>query len=473
MSTYLQLLKLIFWMHPLQRCASVVGLGVLMGLGAVVFAGTRLGENMAALGGVAGFVLPALMGGAFWRALSAPHIVGLAPSGRVRLLLAAAGVAATIALVLVVWQFLFDLGVPPPWRTSPAIYRQLLVGAFASATWWGLASFIASRSPLAMLLVVMSIIGARIVLWGIPGIPTLPQLWREPWAISLPLALWIGFGIWYLRARRIRAPGWLLPGGQSFFAAVAVTDAGNSAFSRRATIERLLLGGTSVPRLLVQWLLVGGLMLVILLVLGRQGEQESRSVAHMGFAALILLPIIVAALAAAVMRRVRTLWLPSGYSRGELFAHTEAVLMKLTVGLWLVFAAFLLVLWYTQPWRPGLNLIEALLVLLLPALLLATHTLMRPHRWDYYWNWPIVLLLCVFNTWQLLITWDPVSWYNMGSMSFRLSSIVTLSDPLNGVEPRPWVWSGLAGVATIWIHLMARRRWQVNDLPRAATSPAS
>ena len=155
MSTYLQLLKLAFWMHPLQRWASAVGIGVLMGLGAVVLAGTRPGQNMAALGTVVGFVIPALMGGAFWRALSAPRMVGLAPTGRARLLLAAAGVAASIAVVLVVWQFLFDLGVPPQWRTSPAIYRQLLVGVFATATWWGLASFgrpscrflRASRSP--------------------------------------------------------------------------------------------------------------------------------------------------------------------------------------------------------------------------------------------------------------------------------------------------------------------------------------
>jgi hypothetical protein len=474
MSTYLQLLKLTFWMLPAQRLATVLGLGVMMFLGAAVLGGTGHGYSLAAFGSLATFGMPALIGGALWRALSTPRTVQLAPAGRMRLLLAAVGIVASIALIWVAWQALFDLGLPPQWRTDLAGFRQLFVGVFAAATWWGLASFIVSRSPLAMLLVLVFTFGSA-WLWDryASTMLLLPQLWRQPWSVALPLTLWAVFGAWYLRARRIRPPGWLLPGSQSVIAAVAMAETANTGLSRRVALERLLLGGTSVLRLLTQWLLVGGLLLVILLLLARQGEQESRSVAHMAFAALILCPVIVAGLAAGVVRRARALWLPSGFSRGELFSHTEAVLLKLTITLWVLFAAFLLVLWYTQPWRPGLNLIEALLVLLLPSLLLATHALTRPHGRDFYWTWPIMLLLCVFNVWQLLITWDPAGWFNMGSPWFQLSSIVTLSDPLNGVEPRPWVWSVLAGVATIGFHLMAQRRWQVLDLPRSLTSPAS
>jgi hypothetical protein len=407
-----------------------------------------------------------------WRALSAPRAVQLAPAGRLRLLFAAAGVAATIALVWIARQALLDLSLPPPWRMDLGGYRQLFVGIFAAATAWGLASFIASRSPLAMLLVLVFMFSSA-WLWEryLPGV--LPALWGHPWSIALPSMVWVAFGVWYLRARRIRPPGWLLPGSQSVIAAVAMAETANSGLSRRVALERLLLSGTSVPRLLAQWSLVGGMLLVILLLLGRQGEQESRSVAHMSFAALILCPVIVAALAAGVMRRARALWLPSGLSRGELLARTEAVLVKLTVGLWLLFGAFLLVLWSTQPWRPGLNLMEAMLVLLLPSLLLVTHALTRPHGFDYCWSWPIVLALCLFNCWQLLITWDPQDWFDAGAMSYLLSSIVTLSDPLIGVEPRPWVWSVLAGVAIIGFHLLARRRWLAEDLPRVTAEAAT
>ena len=45
-----------------------------------------------------------------------------------------------------------------------------------------------------------------------------------------------------------------------------------------------------------------------------------------------------------------------------------------------MFAVFLLVLWYTQPWRPALTLWEAVLVMVLPSLLLGdacTHAAAR------------------------------------------------------------------------------------------------
>jgi hypothetical protein len=472
MSTWLRLLKLTFWMWPLQRVATVLGLGVLMFPGAALLGGTSYGYDWLAFGSLAAFGMPALFGGAFWRALSAPRSVQLAPAGRVRLLLAAAGIVATIALIWLAWQWLFDLGVEPRFRTDLVGYRGLFVGVIAAATWWGLASFIASRSPLAMLLVLIFTFTSA-WLWDRYATGVLPQLWRQPWSIALPLLLWAAFGTWYLRTRRIRPPGWLLPGSQSVIAAVAMAETVGSGLSRRVALERLLLGGSSVLRLLAQWLLVGGMLLAILLLLARQGEQESRSVAHMSFAALILCPVIVAALAAGVIDRARGLWLPSGLSRTELLAHTETVLLKLTVGLWLLFAGFLALLWYTQPWRPGLTLVDAMLVLLLPSLLLATHALTRPHGFDYYWSWPIVLLLCLFNCWQLLITWNPQDWFDAGATSYMLSSIVTLSDPLIGVEPHPWVWSALAGVATIGFHLMARHRWLAEDLPRVPAQAAS
>ncbi len=64
------------------------------------------------------------------------------------------------------------------------------------------------------------------------------------------------FAIWFLLARRVRPPGWLLPGGQSVLAAVALAESSNGVFGGSEALERLLMGGSSVSRLLIQWLLV-------------------------------------------------------------------------------------------------------------------------------------------------------------------------------------------------------------------------
>lgn len=443
MSTYLHLIKLAFWMLPMQRWLTVLGLGAMMGLGVLLFPGTQLALNLSALGGVSAFAILLFLGGAFWRALSAQRVVRLAPHGRRRMLLAVAGIAATIALAWLAWQALFDLGLPPRWRTSAAIHRQLLVGVFAAATWWGMASFIASRSPLAILCVLASVIATRVIFWYIPGIPTLPQIWRQPWAIALPLLLWALFGAWYLRARRINPPGWLLPGGQSVFGAVAMTDAARTNLPRRAALERLLLGGTSVMRLLLQWSLVAGVLLLVLNLIGRTSEGDARSVAHVSFAALILCPVVVAALAASLVRRARALWLPSGFSRGELFGYIESTLLKLMLGMALVFSVFLLLLWYSQPWHPATTLPLMLSGLFIATLLIAGFVGARPGFWQ-----GLVLIAVLTPIW--------------------LRAFIA---PLFNLTPVGTWWALAAGlVAIVALRELARRRWLKEDLPRPSAA---
>ena len=220
------------------------------------------------------------------------------------------------------WRALFDLGLPPPWRTGGVGYRALFIGVFAAATWWGMASFIASRSPLGMLLVLVFTI-ASTLLWDRFGPDPLPQLWRQTWSIALPCALWMLFAIWYLRARRIRPPGWLLPGGQSVFAAVAMAENTNAGLSRRAALERLLLGGTSVLRLLVQWLLVGGVLLVVLMLSGALGRAGRPKRGARGLRGADPVSGHRGRAVGGSRAPRAALWLPSGFSRAELFAYTE------------------------------------------------------------------------------------------------------------------------------------------------------
>jgi hypothetical protein len=124
-------------------------------------------------------------------------------------------------------------------------------------------------------------------------------------------------------------------------------------------------------------------------------------------------------------------------------------LLKLGLGMAAVFALLLVVLWYTQPWRPSLTWWEAALVMVLPSLLLVTHSLARPGGRDYYWSWPLLLLMCWLIAWKPLTSSDP--WYWFG--------------------PHGWLGFALAGVATILFHKVARRRWLADDLPRLSATP--
>jgi hypothetical protein len=470
MSTFLKMLRLAFWVLPMQRWCTVLG-GILMVTGIAPWLlrdfveDPYLGRALdrMAFGQLLVLGIPALLGGAVWRALSAPRRIGLAPHGRARLLFAAFGVAVLIAALLVASYVLFDLNTPALFRMGPnapiAVWPQpirvsfsnygvMFVGAFATATWWAIASFIASRSPLAMLIVVVACIGS-IGLLDKLGIDGPRAVWIRPWGAALPLSIWFAFGLWYVRARRIAPPGWLLPGGQSVIANAATPDAGVAVLPHQAAMERLLLGGASVPRMLLQWLCAGALLLFLLMLMAWRSEGDAMIVAHVAFAALIACPAIVAVQSVAIVQRARALWLPSGYSRSELFAFTERTLLKFALGMALVFSAFLLLLWYTQPWRPSLTLVEALLVMLLPSLQLATHAMTASRGWDFYWRWPLVMLLCWFIAWKPLTSTDPVSW----------------------VGPRGWLWFLLAGVATFSFHVLARRRWLRGDLPRLMASP--
>jgi hypothetical protein len=472
MSTWLASLRALFWTLPLQRWCTVVGaLMMVIGLaplllrqfvgdGYLVLSSARLW--WLTMGQLVLFGIPMLLGGAMWRALSAPRRIGLAPYGRLRLLSAAFGIAVMAAVFLIGSYMLLILSmwsatrlpggevvVKMPSLTLGSLRFHMVnpVSAFATATWWAIASFIASRSPLATLLVVLAAIGGYFALDKL-GFDNTSQLWMRPWSIALPLALWAMFGAWYLRTRRIAPPGWLLPGGQSVLASVALPESSATSLARHAALERLLLGGASVSRILVQWLIVGGMLLFLLTVIAWQDEGQRVIAAHMAFAALIACPAIVAVQSMAIVQRARSLWLASGCTRSELFAFTERTVLKFALGMSMLFASFMLLLWFTQPWRPTLTLVEVALVVVLPSLQLATHSLTASRGGDFYWRWPVVILLCWFIAWKPLTATDPVSW----------------------IGPRGWLWYVLAAIATASFHLLARRRWLGGDFPRVAAA---
>ncbi len=450
MNTYLRLLWVCFWMLPAQRLCTMLGGGVFVLLTVV--------EPMPGIRGVFGRLFTGVtiasvplffLGGAFWRALSAPRAVTLAPHGRAKLLAAVLSIAMTFLLLWVacIGFSPFDYRLRYGYRLMD--YWSQFVPAFAMATWWAVATFIASRSPLAGLCVLLLTICSVYVL-QLFGIENTAQLWRHSWGVSAPVALWFAFGSWYLRTRRIRPPGWLLPGGASPLTAVAAPGTARQiGFTAPAALEHLLLGGAGVWRVVLQWLLASSTLLAVLMVLGRRDPTSAIFAAHAAFAALIICPAVVAAQSLAMVRRARALWLLSGYSRQQLFSFTERTVFKFAAAMALVFAGFLLVLWYTQPWRPAVTLPQALCVVVVPLLLVAGQALSRPHGWDSYWRWPAMALVCWFLTWIPLTATNPVTW--AGS--------------------RGWVWIAVTLGIAIALRTLAQLRWLEEDLPRAAAAP--
>lgn len=443
MKTWLQALYLAFWMQPVQRVCTVLGAGVFAGLFGTLLMPTRTAASFTQWGYMIALAPVFLFGGAFWRAFSAQRAVLLAPRGRLRLLLAMAGVVAAIPVATLAFLFLHSVGMPraPGWQEAAPFLFQT-VATFAFGVWWALGTFIISRSPLVALLVLLALILEQYLFWQF-DFPW-RSVWALPWSVLLPFGLLAAFAAWYLRARRIAPPGWLLPGARSVLATVALPDRGAAVVSKGAAMERMLLGGSGMPGMMAQWLLIGGALDGALLLSATAGENEAITVAKLVFAALFLCPFVVAAQSRAIVGRVRALWLSSGYSRAELFACVERLLLKFSLGMALAFALNFLVLWWTQPWRPAMTMVQGLCAIGAAALLASSQLLSRPVGWALYVQIAVVVTV-----------------------------LLKVLRVLPGDAPGSWWWFAVALMLVTALRTMARRRWLTADLPRPTSSPAS
>ncbi len=101
MSTFLQMLRLAFWLNPLQRVLTCIGIAlVVVEVLYTLFHGLAFLSSSASTRGLHVSAASLLMGGVYWRIVSAPRIVRLAPHGRARLLAGVLGVVLVVALLL-------------------------------------------------------------------------------------------------------------------------------------------------------------------------------------------------------------------------------------------------------------------------------------------------------------------------------------------------------------------------------------
>lgn len=450
MSTFWQVLRLAFWINPLQRVLTCLGVvivvtGLLLAL-PFPLPGSTL--PLPFLGVLFISTASVLVGGVYLRLVSAPRIVRLAPHGRQRLLFSVIGLILLIALLWVSQYWLFFLRWVDP-KFHPSFVSQLagMAGSavVTSAALVGL--FIASRSPFAALLVVVVLFSPGLAAkYFDADLRLLGGLRGELGTLAL---IWIPFGVWFLKVRRISAPHWLAGDGQDVLATTLISTTGPK--SQREALERLLLGGTTVVRFGLQWLLVLALLLGMQWMLARVGDPSDPALVHrVMIASLCIVPIVTTVVSFAAIRRSRALWLLVTSSRVEFFACIDRILMRLNGVMVLVHALWLAVLWFAFSWPPG-PFLEQLhsaqlnwMLLWVPGFFVVSAQLARLPKWPV----AIVVLAALYFLWPLSAA---------GSLGYLATMLLLI----------------VAIIATFALRVLARRRWREGDFPRVVTSAAS
>jgi hypothetical protein len=441
-----QVLKLCFWALPVQRVCTVAGITLVAVNGLVIAPSNQSGRVLEL--GLYGFsitFLPVLMiCGPLWRAFASQRSVALAPHGRAKLLAAAILMAALTGIAMAAFYFLMFLWLPSRLHMTWGGCWQLFASTFVFASWWAMASFFAARSSLAMFTVLLVLLGSgyAAVLLDLP----LPGELSPGGGVSVMLLCWSLFAAWYLRVRRIAPLAWTSRRADDQ-ALVTQADTGGigTDVSRPAALERLLLGGRSTGRIIVQWLLALALLQGMLLGIRVVVDAAPQQVAPVQFLALLLVLPAMGAISLLVASRLRPLWLASGSTRAGLFALAENRLLALATGLAVVCAVAFLLLWFALPARPDVSLAFGLCSLLGAMLLPAYAALMQGGGGAAAAS--IVTVIALMQTYMKVF--------------------------VNGEPATSWWWLAPLPVATIALRELARRRWLSADMPRAATAPAS
>ncbi len=458
MSTFWQVLRIAFWVNPLQRVLTCIG-AVIMVVGLILATPFGLPGSTLPLPFLGVFFISAasvLVGGVYLRLVSAPRIVRLAPRGRPRLLFSAIGLIMLIALLWMSQYWLFFLRWVDP-KFYPSLASQLVgIADSAAVTSTALVGlFIASRSPFAALLVIF-------VLFT-PGLAAklldvdLRQLNGLRGSLSTLALIWIPFSVWYLNVRRISAPGWLARDDQDVLATTLISA--TRPKSRQEALERLLLGGTTVVRFGIQWFLVLALLLGMQWALSRVGDpSEPVLVIRVMLASLCIVPIVTTVVGFAVIRRSRAIWLLSDSSRDESFRRIDRTLIRLNLVMALVCGCWLVVLWLAQQNQPDPSqflMTEAYfqLLALWVAGLFAISTQLA--GWP---KWPVAVLAATVLFYAWWVTNEPADRVGLNDATQVMAAVGLVI--------------GLT-MATVALRWLAQRRWCNGDLPRSFTSVAS
>jgi len=383
MRTFLQLLGVAYWMLPIQRVLTVLGAGVIV---VALFASESFSMRynlpgsslpMVFLGAALMLFTPLVAGGALFRIVSTPRAIQMLPHARLRLLTGMFGVAVSGTLLWILAYWAAFQRAPLQFRPDAEQYLMMYVLTLSFATQASIGIFVASRGPLAALIV----IGA----WQLPGIvmrlagvEDLPRQLTGPGGLLIALVTWVIFGAWYLRAARIQASGWTRAQVRHGAAGVAPIDT-NSPATREQAMQRWVLGGSTPLRITLLWMagvaVLVGVQLLLPVLLGLNSPR--RAVAVMIFSTMAVSFVVTGSIGWSIALRSRALWLTGGRTRRELHAWCERVMVRVLLATGVPFMLLGAALWWGLPQRPALPGVYLLLALLAPALTAAWIGLMQ------------------------------------------------------------------------------------------------
>jgi hypothetical protein len=376
MSTFVQLLRLSFWMLPLQRWLTLLGAVVL--LGGLLFhppvnaPGSTLPITFLGVGMMA--LVPMFAGGVFLRMLSTSRALLLRPHARGRLLAGAVGI---LLLVSSVWIFAYWAAfqqVPAKFRPALEEYSLMLAMTLSFGTLCAVALFIASRSPVWTLLIIL-IWQAPGLLLHVLGVEDASRLLGGPVSFAMSLLLWLAFGTWYLRARRIHASAW----GHRQEAAPAIATASvRQPATREQAMSRWLLANQSAPQLGLYCLLAALAVLGIQWIFAR--EVEAQTLHAIMFGTLAIVAVVTGAVGRAMAARSRALWLPAGRTRLQLYGWIERQSLLVTLAIGVAVGLVATLAWWLSSPRPAMPLAYLLPALLVPGLCSVWLGIMQQHR---------------------------------------------------------------------------------------------
>lgn len=376
MRTFLQMLRIGFWMLPLQRGLTVIGAVVLIcgqmfrpsfGMPGPTLPITLLGWSLMV-------VVPLLAGGAFLRMLSASRALLLRPHARGRLL---AGTAGVLLLATAGWMFCYWMAllpVPAKYRPGSGQYMLMFVMALSFGTQCAISLFIASRSPPWTL--------GILLIWQLPGlllhafgVDDAARLLGGPVSLLMALAAWIAFGIWYLTAPRVHASSW---GSRADSAGAAPAARIAPPASREQAMARWVLGGGTPLGAGLLCLCAALVVLAIQWLFAR--DSGIPSLHALMFGTLSITAVVSGAVSRAMAAHARGLWLSAGRSRLELHAWMERQMLRTALA---IIGATVLagatVWWLVTP-RPALPLVYLLGAVVVPGLCAGWLGLMQQHR---------------------------------------------------------------------------------------------
>ncbi|MGH8142742.1 MAG: hypothetical protein ACREU2_09525 [Steroidobacteraceae bacterium] len=332
----------------------------LLGIGVALLVVAHLGHTLGDLPGLAvgmglalGLTLvlvPATLAtGVMLRGISAPQALRLVPYARLQVLLGVLLAMVVLAAFLSINVALLRLELPPAHVLSPLAAFTFTLAAQTAVT---LLLFLLGKLEFSGWIVLMVLSWPQL-LGRLPVVSgAIHRIGVLRIAALLLMAAWTAFSTWYLRARRISPPAW--GGFQAWGPGLRKGHGERIAVSRQSVITVHLLGLASIASLVRRiWFGLGAyaLLVIVPLALGhpRTRQMDPNLGGLLVFGMVFALGFPGAFMTSGVARRARTLWLPGGFSREQLFRLCERLIWRCAAAIGVPAAMLCVAAWIFLP----------------------------------------------------------------------------------------------------------------------------